>query len=201
MASQGRSTGTVTLTAAAPAVNAVVTLSSSNTDVARVSASSVSVLAGATTATFTIDASSVGASTNVTITASYEGVTRTATLTVTPPPLSARFTFTSVARGTDGCEISAADGDLDCTFDATSSTGPIDQYIWFVTVGSKELTHNTTQPIVKLDTDCTLLGGGTEDDDGRIEMRVELHLRGRDGTLSSKVNSTLKVWTNGRCGF
>ena len=201
MQGQTQSTGTVTLTAAAPAGNASVSVSSSNREAARPLVSEVVILAGATTGTFTIDTSSVSVSTNATITASYGGVTRTATLTVTPPALVARFTFTSVARGTTGCEIRASDGDLDCTFDASSSSGLIDRYIWTVTVGSRELIHNTNQPSVKLDTDCTVLGGGTEDSEGRIEMRLELHLRGQDGTLSSRTRQTIKVWTNDRCGF
>src|SRR5260221_21217 len=80
------STGTVTLTAAAPSGGAVVTLSSSNTTVARTPAS-VTVAAGATSATFTVATSAVTASTAVTISGTYSGVTRSASLTVTPVPI------------------------------------------------------------------------------------------------------------------
>ncbi len=81
------STGTVTLSAAAPAGGATVALSSSNTIVARTPAS-VTVAAGATSATFTIGTSAVSASTAVTISGTYSGVTKSASLTVTPaaPP-------------------------------------------------------------------------------------------------------------------
>ena len=79
------STGTVTLSAAAPAGGAVVTLSSNPTGVVTLSAS-VTVLAGGTTATFPVTTSPVTTSTTVTITATLGGATRTATLTVTPPP-------------------------------------------------------------------------------------------------------------------
>jgi hypothetical protein len=81
------STGTVTLSGAAPAGGAIVTLSSSNTTAARVP-SSVTVAAGATSATFTVSTSTVAASTTVTISAAYGGATRSASLTVTsaPPP-------------------------------------------------------------------------------------------------------------------
>jgi hypothetical protein len=81
------STGTVTLSGPAPAGGTVVTLSSSNTAVARVPAS-VTVAAGATSASVTVSTSAVSASTAVTITAAYGGVSRAATLTVTsaPPP-------------------------------------------------------------------------------------------------------------------
>src|SRR5882757_6035932 len=80
------STGTVMLTGAAPAGGAVVTLSSSNTNVAR-TPSSVTVAAGATSATFTVSTSVVLASTTVSISAAYGGGTRSASLTVTPVPL------------------------------------------------------------------------------------------------------------------
>src|SRR5712691_3377242 len=79
------STGTVTLSGPAPAGDAQVTLSSSNTAAATVP-SSVTVAAGATSATFTVSTSVVTASTAVTISAAYGGATRTASLAVTPAP-------------------------------------------------------------------------------------------------------------------
>jgi hypothetical protein len=81
------STGTVTLSGAAPSGGAIVTLSSSNPTAARVP-SSVTVAAGATSATFAVSTSAVAASTTVTISAAYGGATRSASLTVTPasPP-------------------------------------------------------------------------------------------------------------------
>ena len=79
------STGTVTLTAAAPTLGAVVTLTSSNTAAAGV-AGSVTVAPGATSATFSVTTTAVAASTSVTLTATYSGTSRTATLTVTPVP-------------------------------------------------------------------------------------------------------------------
>jgi len=77
------STGTVTLSGAAPAGGATVALSSSNTNVAQ-TPSSVMVAAGATSATFTVTTSAVASSTTVTISGTYGGVTRSASLTVTP---------------------------------------------------------------------------------------------------------------------
>jgi hypothetical protein len=80
------STGTVTLTAAAPTGGAVVSLSDDSPSAA--TPASVTVPAGATGADFTITTMSVTASTPVTISAVFAGVTRTATLTVNPdaPP-------------------------------------------------------------------------------------------------------------------
>jgi hypothetical protein len=79
------STGTVTLSEAAPTGGAQVTLSSSNTTAARVP-SSVTVAAGATSVTFTVSTSAVASSTTVTISAAYGEATRSASLSVTPAP-------------------------------------------------------------------------------------------------------------------
>jgi len=91
------STGTATLSAAAPSGGAVVSLSSSNPAVAAVPAS-VTVAAGNTSANFTVTTSSVTASTSVTITGTYNGVSRSATLTVNPPAQNATLTVTATGR-------------------------------------------------------------------------------------------------------
>ena len=89
------STGTVTLSAAAPVGGAVVTLGSSNASVTTVPVS-VTVAAGATTATFAVTTSVVAAATSVTISAAFAGVTRTSTLTVTPVPPAATLASVSL---------------------------------------------------------------------------------------------------------
>ena len=76
------STGTVTLSGAAPSGGAVVSLLSSNTGVATVPAS-VTVAAGATSASFTVSTQRVRSTTSVTISGSYNGGTQSASLTVT----------------------------------------------------------------------------------------------------------------------
>jgi hypothetical protein len=78
------STGTVTLSAAAPAGGLVVTLSDNSAAVTV--PASVTVAAGATSASFTITTTSVTAPTSATISATAGGVTRSATLTVNPVP-------------------------------------------------------------------------------------------------------------------
>jgi len=96
------STGTATLSAAAPAGGVQGTLSSSSG--AASVPSSVTVPAGATSATFPVSTSAVSTSTTVTITVSFGGVTQTATLTVMPPALptvsSLTLNPTSVVGGT-----------------------------------------------------------------------------------------------------
>ncbi len=94
------STGTVTLSGAAPYGGATVSLSS-NMSAATVPAS-VTIPAGATSATFTVNSSAVTSSTSVTISASYGGATKTAMLTVTPTTGTPAGTYTLTIIGTSG---------------------------------------------------------------------------------------------------
>ena len=88
VAAGGTSTGTVTLSAAAPTGGAVISLTSSDTSVATVPAS-VTVAAGATSATFTISTnSSLASQSTAVISATYNSVTLTQTLTVTVSSLT-----------------------------------------------------------------------------------------------------------------
>jgi len=95
------STGTVTLSGAAPSYGATVDLLSS-ASAAKVPAS-VTVAAGAGSATFTVNTTAVTTSTPVTITTSYAGATKTASLTVTPPSGGTPpNTYTLTITGTSG---------------------------------------------------------------------------------------------------
>jgi hypothetical protein len=81
------STGTVTLSADAPAGGAAVALSSVNPPIAGPSAAAVTVPAGQRSANFLVTTRSVPASIVVPISAAFGGVTRTAGLSVLPAPL------------------------------------------------------------------------------------------------------------------
>jgi len=91
-------TGTVTLTAAAPAGGLPVAISSSNS--AAGVPSSVIVAAGKTTATFTITPAAVDADTPVTITAAMGAVSKTAALTVKAAVLATLTAPASMNGGT-----------------------------------------------------------------------------------------------------
>ncbi|HEV2472869.1 MAG TPA: hypothetical protein VGS41_09405, partial [Chthonomonadales bacterium] len=96
-----KTTGTVTLNAAAPTGGIVVSISSSNTAVANPAVSSITILAGATTGKFTITTTAVSTKTAVTITATANGTPTTATLTVRTIPLaSLTISPNSVVGGT-----------------------------------------------------------------------------------------------------
>jgi hypothetical protein len=86
----GSVTATVTLSGAAPAGGAAVTIQSSDPGVTITIPASVTVPAGATTASFAIGTRETGGEFRVTITASYSGTSRSVLLIVgaTPPPLA-----------------------------------------------------------------------------------------------------------------
>lgn len=115
--------GTVTLTAAAPAGGASVTLSSSS-GVATVPAS-VTVPAGSTSATFPVTTSTVTSSTSVTLSGVYAGVTRSASLTVTPqssePPPTSNATLSVTATGRSGERVTSTPAGINVTVGSTGS--------------------------------------------------------------------------------
>lgn len=86
------SSGTVTLSAAAPSGGVVVNLSSSDPGVATAPAS-VTVAAGALSAAFAVTTSSVTTATDVLITGSYNGSSASATLAVNPATSSGSFSI------------------------------------------------------------------------------------------------------------
>jgi hypothetical protein len=99
------STGTVTLSAAAPTSGAAVSLSDNST--ATTVPASVTVPAGATTANFTVTTTSVTASTSATVSAAFGGVTRTAVLTVNPSATGQPATLTVTATGRSGERVTS----------------------------------------------------------------------------------------------
>jgi hypothetical protein len=94
------STGTVTLSGAAPSGGAVAYLTSSAS--AAAVPASVTVAAGSSSATFTVSTSAVASSTPVTISATYAGATKTASLTVNPPSGTPAGAYTLTVTGTSG---------------------------------------------------------------------------------------------------
>jgi hypothetical protein len=201
---QASPTGTVTLTSAAPTGGAVVRLESSNVDAARIP-SSVTVAAGATTATFTITTPTVSSRVNVTITASYAGVERTATLTVTLPALRASFTVTSPTRGADVCVLIEGGTALDCRLDGRGSSGAIVRWSWVLTAVERLITQKADGIFAEIDVQCRLVSGAESntDDEGRrwVPMTISLEVMDRDGTQSPPTTRTVRLYTNGNCGF
>jgi hypothetical protein len=118
-------TGTVTLTAAAPAGGFVVSLSSSNPTIASVPAS-ITVAAGATSANFTASTTAVNDTQSATITATGGGVSRSVTLTVVPQSADQRGSI-SLSRGCvgpcGGGTVTSQPAGVNCTFTPTTTSG------------------------------------------------------------------------------
>lgn len=190
--------GTISLTAAAPSGGASVTLSSSNTDVARVT-SNVAVAAGSTSNTFNIDVSTVGSDTTVTITGAYSGVTKTGTFTVTPPPLEPRFTVISSTQGANACVVDEADGHVDCEFDGSGSFGSISQWLWRITIDGDNYDQDRTVAKFNPSPPCSFLKKGTKGSDDSVPMTVELRVLGRNGVTSSIASKSVKLFRGSFC--
>lgn len=201
---QGRPTATVTLSTAAPSGGAVVRLSSSNTEAARVPAT-VTVAAGSTTATFQVDTSTLSTRATVTLTATYASISKTATLTVTLPTPRASFTVSSASRGANACKVIDAGEAVDCRLDASASSGTIASWIW-VLAATERSQINKPQPEL-FDPQipgCKFVQGAsyTIDDQGRyLNMTVTLEVQDRDGTTSAAVSRTVKLYTDDLCGL
>jgi hypothetical protein len=116
----GSAQGSVSLTSAAAAGGALVSLSSSNTAVASVPAS-VTVAAGATSATFTVATTAPATPTSAVISAVLAGVTRTATLTVNAP--SATATLTVTASGRSGERVTSSPAGINVAVGSAQSAG------------------------------------------------------------------------------
>jgi hypothetical protein len=94
------STGTVTLSGAAPTAGAVIVLSSKSNYA--VVPASVTIAAGAKTGTFMINTSSPSAVTTSAITATYAGASKSATLTINPGDSISSVTVTPKGVGPGG---------------------------------------------------------------------------------------------------
>ena len=111
------SVATVTLSSAAPAGGAAVTLADNSP--ATVVPASVTVPAGATAAAVTITTSTVAAPAVSTITGAYGGTTRTAALTVNPAP--AGVTLTVRATGRSGESVVSSPAGINAKVGTTAS--------------------------------------------------------------------------------
>jgi len=185
----------------------VVTLESSNRDVARVPAS-VTVAAGATTATFIVDTSTVTTSTTVTIEAKYAGLGRTTTLTVTTPTPRAVFTVTSPSMGANACVLqSDPDGtELDCTLDGTASEGALTTWIWEIATSNNRLTETRSDGVLKpeISNGCGFFDSASTSTDASgnrfIDLTIRLQVRDRSGRESSQTSRAVKLYPDHKCG-
>ncbi len=202
-AGQTQPIGTVTLTAGAPSGGAVVRLESSNTDVAKVPAS-VTVPAESTSANFTVDTSTVSTRTTVTLNAIYAGIQKSTTLAVTLPTPRASFTVTSPERGSDACVLINVGRQLDCRLDGSASEGRLTRWLWTLEAKEKIIGEKGEPIFADIDSTCAFVDGLTASTDSNgkyVNMTVSLQVEDRDGTRSATSARTIKLYTNGNCGF
>lgn len=205
--SQQEATGTVTLTTAAPSGGISIDLSTSNRDVARPASSSVTVGSGSTTGSFRIETTTVAESQDVQITARYQSVAINQIIRVTISPPVARFTINSPAKGNDACVIQDDDARLDCSYDATASGGFPRFYNWTFTVGGSNNRSTTTDKTgdLSIQDKCDFFKGRSTATDSNgdryLNMDIRLVIEDREGTSSQPSTRTVRVFTNGRCGY
>ncbi len=155
-------TGTVTLTAPAPAGGVPVLLSSSSA--AAGVPTSITVAAGSTSANFTVTTSIVASSTAATLTATYQSVSKTASLTVNPSAAAAlsslALSSSSVTGGTSvtgtvKLTSAAPTGGSKITLASSSSSATAPSSVT-VTAGSSSATFTITTKSVTAASSTTI---------------------------------------------
>lgn len=200
-------TGTVTLSASAPASGADVSLTGGDP----VSVPSVvTVPSGSTSATFTITTRAVGGTISATIKASYGGMSASAVLAVTrPTQATANFGVTGPDTS-DTCSLSNGGATLNCTFNGSSSTAPGTITAWDWTYGvnasnvNPPLSQTTATPVLTMPLfTCNMLPpppfpSGVS----WFSMTITLKVRDDMGNVSGQaVNQFVRLLPQGACGF
>jgi hypothetical protein len=194
--------GVVTLTAAAPAGGAVVSLSGA--DPITVPAS-VTVQTGSTTATFTISTRAVGGTISSTVTGSYGGTSASATLSVTRPTVATASFGVSGPSQTDTCTMADNGNTINCTFDGSTSTAPgtIVAWDWSYSVATTFAQTTPGPQLTRPAVNCGLmpsppLPAGVS----WFTMSVTLKIHDNLGNVSAEVtNGDIRLLPQGVCGF
>jgi hypothetical protein len=194
-------TGTATLTAAAPAGGAVVSLSSA--DPVAVPAT-VTVPAGAASATFTIMTRAVGGSIIGTISGSYGGGSASAALSVTRPTVATASFGVSGPTETETCTLTNNGNTLDCTFDGSTSTAPGTIIAWDWSYGvAATFTQTTSGPQLTMPgVNCSLLPPPPlPPGNPWLTMIVTLKIHDNLGNIAEAKDSGARLLPLGVCGF
>ena len=197
-----RVTGTVMLTAGAPAGGAVVSLT--GTDPLTVPPS-ITVLAGLLSATFQISTRGVSGTISGTVTGSYGGTSAFATLSVTPVTVATAKLGVTGPTESDTCTLTNSGNTLNCTFDARASTAPgtIISWDWSYSVAAT-LAQTTTSPTLTMPAfSCSMMppppfpAGSNQN----FTMIVTLTIHDSLGNVASVTDSGVRLLPQGTCGF
>jgi hypothetical protein len=195
-------TGTVTLTGAAPAGGAVVSLSGGDPVTVPMS---VSVPAGSGSATFTIATRAVGGTIPATIGASYGGVSASVMLSVTRPTIATANFGVGGPTGTDTCTLTNGGTMIDCTFNGSTSTAPgtITAWDWSYGVATTFMQTTTGPQLMMPAANCGLLPppplpAGVS----WFTMVVTLQIHDNLGNVSAVAMDTgVRLFPQNVCGF
>lgn len=202
VAGGGQVIGNVTLSGAAPAGGAVVSLSS--VDPISVP-ESVTVAAGSRTATFTIATRTVGGTFTGTIAAAYGGVSASAALSVTQPLVATASFGVASQTESETCKVMDGGSALNCAFNGTTSTAPGRIIAWDWSYGvSTSLALTTSGPVLAVPPfDCALLPPAPLPPGNQwFTLTITLRVRDDLGNVSAlAVNNDARVIPQGACGF
>lgn len=198
--------GTITLSAAAPAGGASVSLSGTSPVVV---VSSVTVPAGSSSATFSASTGAVSSTVVTTITASYGGDSKSAQLSLTAPTAATASFGVTGATESETCALANGGNTLNCTFNGSTSTapGPIVSWEWtYGVAGATTFSQRTTgavltQPAVN----CSFLPPPplpAAPADQFFKLTVTLKVTDSLGNVSAVAsNPNARVFPSGTCGF
>lgn len=197
-------TGTVGLSAPAPAGGAVVTLSAG--DPLSVPAS-VTVPAGASSATFRVSTRLVGGTIPGTVTAAYGGSSASAALSVTKPTVATASFGVSGTTETDTCTITNGGNTLNCTFNGSTSTAPgnIVAYDWTYRVATTMSQTTSGAVLTSPAVDCSWLPAPPLPAGGPQWLALVVTLKVHDdlGNVSAEATNSggARVFPQGACGY
>jgi hypothetical protein len=138
------------------------------------------------------------------MTASFQGQSGGMDVTVTPPPLLARFSVkTSNPADSDVCHIKP-DNDVDCYFDGAASGPGATTWVWTWAQGSKQRgPTSTNSPTFEPNTGCNFFDSkAPQAGTGFVQMIVTLRVRDASGRESADlVNGNVRLFPQNRCGF
>jgi len=195
-------TGTATLTAAAPAGGAVVSLSSADPVTVP---PSVTVPGGSTTATFSAVTRVVGGTIIATISGSYGGASASATLSVTRPSTATASFGVTGPHETETCVLANSGAAIDCIFDGSTSTAPSTIVAWDWTYGiTTTRAQTTTGPRLTTPAfDCGMLPPPPlPANSSSLTMTVTLKIHDDAGNVSAVVTDNgVRLLPQGSCGY
>jgi len=194
-------TGTVILSAGAPAGGAVVSLA--GVDPLTVPPS-VTVVAGLLSATFPISTRAVDSTLSGRVTGSYGGTSAFATLSVTHSAVATAIFGVSGPTESDTCTLTNSGNTLNCTFNGSTSTAPGTIIAWDWTYGvAATLAQTTAGPTLTMPAfSCSLLPPPPfPPGNQNFTMIVTLRIHDSLGNVASATNSGVRLLPQGTCGF